>query len=299
MDFESTKRDTVPPKRVIRLHNVTCAYCGVQFGPGKPSSKDHVIGRNFVPGGTLKANDCNLVVMACKACNNEKSDLEDEISAVTLQPALGTQHLDSTLAQLAARKAQKSVSRLTKKRIQDSNEELSIKTRPMPGMALTFGFIAPPRLMPERVLRLAHFHVQGFVYWHGYDYTRRVGRFMPTGITWGTSSHSRDWGNPVLVAFAQQTHKWQTPIWGNLASGNFRIAVRRDPNAQAWSFALEWNSALRVIGFFGDATAAHAHVQNFPQPDMQQLGPSIRFREEVPLNPGSDLMFDVPVEGGL
>src|SRR4051812_6479594 len=75
----------VPLNTVTRLKNVTCAYCGVRFSPATPSTKEHVITRNFVPEGTLKANDWNLILLACRTCNQEKADLEDEISAITLQ----------------------------------------------------------------------------------------------------------------------------------------------------------------------------------------------------------------------
>src|SRR5438309_1023751 len=88
-----------PINRAKVLRNIQCVYCGCAFGEQKPTA-DHVIARNLVPSGSFEANDWNLIVNACASCNNLKSDLENEISAVTLQPGIGEAHDDTTLAEL-------------------------------------------------------------------------------------------------------------------------------------------------------------------------------------------------------
>src|SRR5258707_376485 len=110
-----------PINRAICLANMTCPYCGIRRSDDAPFEDEHVIGRRFVPKGAL-ANSMNLIVQACRACNGEKSDLEDEISAVTLQPAIGDPHPDPVLSSEAARKAGGSYSRQTKKLVADSYE---------------------------------------------------------------------------------------------------------------------------------------------------------------------------------
>ena len=42
-----------------------------------------MIGRRFVPKGKLN-NQWNLIVRVCIKCNNKKSDLEDDISAISM-----------------------------------------------------------------------------------------------------------------------------------------------------------------------------------------------------------------------
>jgi 5-methylcytosine-specific restriction endonuclease McrA len=82
----TAKLSSLPANRVTRHHNGVCPYCGCQLEL-KKSTKEHVVGRRFVPRGKLDAH-WNLLVNACEPCNNRKSDLEDDISAITLHPDL-------------------------------------------------------------------------------------------------------------------------------------------------------------------------------------------------------------------
>jgi hypothetical protein len=110
----------------LRLHNATCIYCGRSFDSTLPRTREHVIGRNFVPEGSFKANYWNLFVWACGPCNNEKAKLEGEISAITLQPSIGTAHSDETLNLLAERKATKARSEATGRMVKESRETFHI-----------------------------------------------------------------------------------------------------------------------------------------------------------------------------
>lgn len=115
---------------------------------------------------------------------------------------------------------------------------------------------------------------------------------MPTGIRWSAEARRSDWGSPLFLAFSKLTSSWQTRIWANAANDNFRIAVR-DDGMRTYSFAVEWNQAYRVIGFFGDGDALQSYVDGFPVAQMSQLGP-YRIREEVPVSADEDTMFQDP-----
>ena len=80
--------------RVITLHNRACIYCGFEFDHDVPFTVEHVVGRRFVPKASLE-NEWNLICRACPRCNQEKADLEDEISAASLYPWMGTETVDS------------------------------------------------------------------------------------------------------------------------------------------------------------------------------------------------------------
>ena len=213
--------------------------CGAANDPDIPLTDEHVIGRRFVPKGSL-ASGWSLIVRACKRCNNAKADLEDDISAITLLPRLGDVHEDAELAAIASRKAKGSLSRRTKKTVADSYEENKIHGRFGPSGTMTFGMVAPPQLDPERVRRLAHLHLQGFFYLITYDEGRRSGGFIPGDIGWLNEASREDWGNPVQQGFAALVRDWLVRVEGAGASGYFKIAIRRDPTgAEVWSFALE------------------------------------------------------------
>src|SRR6266550_9402360 len=108
--------NVLPPNRAVRLDNRTCLYCGLAEAEENPFTVEHVVGRRFVPKGSLDKSWA-LIGNACLRCNSRKSDLEDDISAITLQPNLGERHADPLLEAEAARKAKGSVSRRTRKRV--------------------------------------------------------------------------------------------------------------------------------------------------------------------------------------
>ena len=161
MPFFDTDFTTLPNNKATKLANITCAYCGGEAEPDNPLTDEHVIGRKFVPKGSF-AKGWSLILRACERCNNKKSDLEDEISAITMLPDLGTAHEQPDLFSLAARKAAKARSRLTKKTVANSYEDHVVEGKLMSAIDCRFGFTAPPRLAQERVMRLARFHLQGF-----------------------------------------------------------------------------------------------------------------------------------------
>jgi len=282
------KEITKPPL----LHNRTCIYCGRDFGNDAPRTKEHVVGLNFVPEGSFKANDWNLIVWACARCNNKKSELEGEISAITLQPSIGTAHLDETLGLLAERKANKAYSRVTGKTVGESCETLSLTNTLATNASMTFGFVGPPRLVRDHVMALAGAQIQAFFYYITYDASQGRGSSLPGGISWSTFAQKDDWGNAQLLAFASLTEYWNGRVSGNAAEHYFRIVIKRDPSGiELWSFALEWNRSYRIIGFFGDTRSAAERVAGLPSFEWRQLDETTRLREETPLKLSDDLLF--------
>ena len=62
-------------------------------------------------------------------------------------------------------------------------------------------------------------------------------------------------------------------------------------DTRLWSFALEWNASLRVIGFFGDLVAAQKHVNSLPDLDWKWIDMNRRYRQEIPIDSETDVLF--------
>jgi len=52
-DVATPALENLPNNKVTRLANATCAYCGMEGRADNPLTDEHVIGRRFVPKGTL------------------------------------------------------------------------------------------------------------------------------------------------------------------------------------------------------------------------------------------------------
>jgi hypothetical protein len=59
-----------------------------------------------------------------------------------------------------------------------------------------------------------------------------------------------------------------------------------------WSFAVEWNHSVRVIGFFGEEDATKLSVESLVSDPMLVLPTKERYREEVPLRCSEDDLFE-------
>lgn len=245
--FEATR----PGNLIVAEH--TCAYCGCDLD-ASGSQKEHVIGRRFVPKGSL--DGCwNLIVRACPACNGEKSELEDDISALTLAHELSGARVktDPLLAAEALRKTKGSISRKTGRPVSESGETITFRTALGPNVVLTAHGAAPPSVDHERVFALARLQLRAFFYRITYDVTTGLGRewpgiFVPVGL-----APRSNWGDPVIVEFSRVTRAWPLRYIGVTAGGNFKISLRRhtEVGAACWAWALEWNQSFRVIGLFG------------------------------------------------
>lgn len=84
-------------------------------------------------------------------------------------------------------------------------------------------------------------------------------------------------------------------LLGEAADGFYEVAIRKHPTADCWSWALEWNHNLRIVGFFGDMEAARQIVSTFSPIETQALpcegGHSLQVRMEVPLPEHEDVLF--------
>ena len=285
----------IPANAAVRLHNETCVYCAQPLGP-ESWTKEHVIGRRFVPKGKLDGQ-WNLIVRACRGCNQIKSDLEDDLSAITMQPDIFGRHGhdDADASAEAHRKARNSFSRRTKKPVDDSQEHLTIKMPLGPGAEITFNMTAPPQADSRRIFELARMQLMGFFYWITFNHSTKRGGYWTGGFYPVMEAQRSDWGNSVHRGFMHGVVGWEPRVLAIGADGFFKVIIRRHPSAECWSWALEWNQKLRIIGFFGNRAAAEAVVAGFPKLDLQTVaqGPAefIRYRLETLLPEEEDKLF--------
>jgi hypothetical protein len=289
-----------PPREsngeTFNLDNETCPYCGLVL-TASTRTKEHVIGRNFVPKGLLNRS-WNVILWACQKCNHAKSLLENDLSAITMQPDVeGNFALNhAALRAEAERKARRSISHRTRKPVGLSSETFSITQQLRPGVSVSTTFVAPPQLDEKRVCALAHYQITGLFYLISYEsVTPRRGGYWPGRFVPLMMSYRTDWGNAVQRAFMASVKDWVPRVLGNTPEGFFRAAIRRNPDQKLWSWALEWNGSVRVIGFFGDADVAHKIMRAFPKLTAEITGRvdhgHFAGRFEVPIDEPDDEMF--------
>jgi hypothetical protein len=292
------ERIRLPTNRAHILRNETCPYCGTELS-AENITRDHVVGRRFVPRGSLDAT-WNLIVQACRKCNNYKSDLEDDLSAISMQvPLVGPQRDDDLLDSEARRKGAKSISRLTRRPVDASSEELTFGATFAPGAKVSASFTSPAQADPQRVYELVRAQLIAFFYAASYDEAKRRGFWWPGEFLPLQIASSSDWDNELQRTFMNAVRSWDTSLLGVTAAGYYRVAVRRHPEKLLWSWAVEWNSKLRIIGFFGDRPAAKEVCEQLTEPEMTPLGQDAdgafyRGRREVPLAEDDDTMFASP-----
>jgi hypothetical protein len=283
-------------KEPVVLRNLNCCYCGLAVSDGA-DSKEHVIGRNFVPKGTL-AGEWNLILRACAKCNGEKAALEDDISSITMQPDGYGEFVndDSRLQEAASRKA-KSFSRRTKKPVAQSCEDLNIALQPSPNVTMSFGLKAPVQIDEQRALDLALFQTQGFFFHLTFNPKSRQGGFVPGTFGLVMISRKSDWGNVVMREFGSLAKAWLPRFRVTTAKNYFRALIKKHPSHQTlWAWALEWNQNFRLIGFFGEPDALQAEIGRLPHLDKKyiQQGKEIyRYWQEIRLAAQDDLLFEI------
>jgi hypothetical protein len=292
----------MPANKALRLSNRTCIYCGKEPAVGNPHTVEHVIGRRFVPKGSLHQSWA-LIANACQACNVHKSSLEDDISAITLLPSLGERHVDADLQAEAIRKATGSYSRRTKKLVADSHDKHCVEGRMMTNVHFSANLISPPQLAEERVHQLAYLHLQGFYYMMSFNSHTGRGGFIPGEVGFVANANKPDWGNDLMRGFASLIAPWPLHLDCICAKGFFKTRMRREAdNINVWAFALEWNSSHRVVGFFGEISLAQAHVNRLPELQWQRFDATTRYRLEIPLATEDDTLFadtNSPSNSGL
>lgn len=295
-----SKLRALPPNRAIVLRNETCPYCGTSL-TRETRTKEHVVGRRFVPRGSLHQH-WNLIVWACAPCNRHKASLEDDLSAISMHPDVTGAHVrdDIRLHAEAARKARKSISQRSGKPVGESREQFTVKMQPFPGAELTINFTTGPQADDARIIHLVRMQVMAFFYWvtiqpgevNGHFW---LGSFMPLPPV-----RRPDWGNAQLRFFMDLTANWDPRVHAITADGYFKMAIKKHPQALAWSFAVEWNESYRIVGFFGDTETLlglRDRVPSLPMVTIPGQGADfMRYRQEVPLPEEDDVLFDVPDE---
>lgn len=278
----------------MRLDNATCPYCGTVLDA--TATTEHVVGKRFVPRGKLDRH-WNLIVRACRRCNNRKAALENDLSAITMQPNAGGQYSqpDEVLAAEAARKGQKSISRSTGKPVGQSGEEITIKVPFAPGAEMTFNLWSPPQADSHRVFELARLQLMAFFYFITYSPDTKRGGFWLGGFCPVLEAPRSDWGNPVHRAFMRTVLAWEPRLLAITADGFFKAMIRRHPEAVCWSWAVEWNHNLRVVGFFGEREPVLATAKTLPRLRVETIfegpGEALRYRMETRLSDEEDQMF--------
>ena len=291
------KRIDFSANKTIQLNNKNCPYCSVML-TDDIASKEHVIGRRFVPRGYLHGQ-WNLILKACNKCNDAKSDLEDDISAITLA---GYQYFNSDKSNIfisndVKRKIKNSFSRKTRKLVKDSQEELEIKGSLTKQVNIGFNLVSPPQVNPDRAFKLACLQMMAFFYYITYDCNSRKGRFWTGGFHPVEVAIQPDWGNSTQRYFMDSVLNWDFRWIGITASGFYKSIIRRHPNEECFSWAIEWNKYFRLIGFFGNRCVAQKIVNSFPVMKRNLLSMSdntvIRYRQEIELDEKNDSLFNI------
>ena len=290
----SKKLKNLPFDRAIILKNITCPYCG-DILRDDDNTKEHVIGRRFIPKGKL--DGCwNLIVRACEKCNSDKSHLENDISAITLAGKLwfSSDGSEEKVRAEAQRKS-KSVSKKTGKSVLHSQEELNFEGPFPSGVTIKCSMVGPPQIEGDRLYELARLQMMAFFYFITFNCETNKGGFWPVGFHPLSVVHYEDWGNSLQKAFMSAVANWEPRLIGNTADGYFRSIIRRHPSAECWSWAVEWNKNYRVVGFFGSRRSAEEIVKSFQPPEMTNLvnvdNLHLRYRSEVKLAEEDDLLF--------
>ena len=304
---DSAPRQSLNPTRLTRLGNKRCPYCFVDLSSDISWDTDHVIGRRFVPSGSL-AGSWNLLVRACRGCNAAKAELEGDISSITLhQLAFGADAADvlgedpaGLLAEI--RRKGQARSPLTHRFVAESQTSSVVQGRFGPA-ALSFTFNGPPQLDPDRVLRLAAMHARGLA---AIVFSRDAGGgpdYLPPTFTLCAEGGRGDWGAERTRGFMKMVRDWPSRLEiDGAANGFFRAMIRKEPGPRPiWAWALEWNRQHRTMGFMGepelDLTAlcdslpenAWDGEQVFEDPER---GRGVqRWREETSLPHDADTLF--------
>jgi hypothetical protein len=292
------------PTNLVRVDNIACAFCGKSFDAQVRPTEDHLIGRKFVPRGSLAAQ-WNLIVNACQACNAEKCALENDISAISMRPDPRF-NLHPLLLQEARRK-ETAKSQRTGKAVRDSVEETIVTGRIAPGVTFSFNLVCAPQAEQRRIFRLAQFHIEALFYWITYNRTARRGGFIPGDFFRVGFVARGDWGNAQMIGFQRLIADWPLRVHAVGAESFFRAIIRRCPGdgPPVWAWALEWNHNFRVIGFMGDETTARAEFNNLPALEKvlvergmdPERGPFETWaRSEVAIPEADDKLFEPPPE---
>ena len=280
-------------ERSGRLSNRVCLYCDVAVGgeTDTPSNKEHLIGRNFVPLGSMGSDAFNFLFRSCVACNARKAVAERHISSVTLINGPG-RFQDPRAASAAERKATNDFHPDKPGVVMGKAQDALTIASNHRGLSMAIGFTGPPRANDDAVAELALRHIQGLFSLLTTDDFRDLStvRLLPARQVKLLGAYGRgDWGHPHLLEATRRTHAW--PCHANIisADGYFKATMRRH-DTQGWFWALEWNKFLRVVG--GIALGEMELFESLPDEKWFRIpGSGDRAREEIPLADDADVLF--------
>lgn len=291
----SSARLNLSEKHPTRLDNSACCYCGARLSSAD-RTEDHVIGRRFVPIGSL-AGSWNLIVKACSKCNLKKSDLEDDISSITMaHHLLGFTAMNNVkLQEEARRKAHRSTSRKTNKKVKDSSESISFQISPSPSLSISGNFSAPPQLTEERAGKLAMMQIMAFFFLLTYQADTNTGHYWPGEFYITQAGIKTDWGNKRFLHFMHLISSWDYRLIAVAADGFYKVEIRKHATSSCWAWAVEWNDCYRMVGLFGVVSHVDPLAAAFPMLDAQVLqhtaSSRIYFRSDCGLDADQDLLF--------
>ena len=277
------------------LENLTCPYCGSPIDRSL-RTKEHVIGKRFVPRGSLDGN-WNLILWGWLPCNQRKSEFEDDIAATTMYfHTAGLQGMsDVAVREEALRKGANSYSRKTKKRISESAEQFTVSGSLGGNAVISASFTSPPQIVEERAFELARLQLTGFFYFLTYKPQSRLGYWWPGGFYPLHGTIKSDWGNSIHRALMAEVQPWDYCLVLTTASGYFRAMIRRHPSAECWAWAIEWNGCYRLVGFFGELAAAQKIAGRMPSLEAHPLAggstAAARYHIEQALPENEDTLF--------
>lgn len=262
--------------------NQHCLYCNAFLGVGSAvkRNKEHLIGRNFVPTGTINEGErFNFIFAVCETCNLQKSKYENHVSAISLlwsplrkEPAIDV---------IAVRKATGTY-----------HGKLAAQALKSTRLAFEYGefhlgieLAIPPQVDSHQVKCLAAMQVQALVSLvktTNHLSSTELFRLNPANIWYYKWFPVSDWGNPQLVEAVRRVHTWERIATINAAGGAFRATLRQSPGSDEWFWGLEWNGSIRVIGALGSPETPPTVLADIPPLEFELLPDGRRGREEVP-----------------
>lgn len=277
--------------------NQWCLYCGKYIGlrSSVESNKEHLIGRSFVPRGTLDENAFNFIFRSCKKCNGEKSNIERHISSTTLINSPGRAE-DSNVNEIAINKAKKDYHHKHKgKAVINSCGQQNIQV----GNFIKFGFVSPPQVDNEYTKLLAFRQIQGLfsLVTSKNPTSKETTRLLPSKhFLFFESYNERDWGNPKIIELIKRTKEWPCICQILTANGYFKAMLRQSSGSkEGWFWSLEWNKYLRVVGGIYNGESIQNIFKDLPELDWQDMGKqsdaSMRVRKEYPLEVQDELFL--------
>lgn len=289
--------------------NQHCLYCGSFVGKGSSisSNKEHLVGRDFVPTGTLdRGNKFNFIFRACESCNQEKSKIERHISSVTIFNSVARSESDEVNS-IAARKGSKDYHPSKKGvLVQDTIEKHKLTFGENSRIRMSFELVSPPQPNEHYMPHLAFRHVQGIF---SLITTKNPLEAAQTNLLtahnyfYFAAINMADWGNPQVVAVIERTKDWACLANIDAADGFFKVTMKKNEGKNGeWFWALEWNKSYRVLGGIYHPDQTPPVFDDLPALNWQEVGihdgANVRFREEIPLSEEQDILFKAQVGSG-